>query len=54
MLTCFPNHLDAAAWSIETNALGMIGASDISFDNLWASQRALAEGCSKRTAEEVS
>ena len=31
----------------------MLGTSDTSFDNLWAGKRALAEGCSKRAAEEV-
>ena len=54
MLTCFPNQLDAAAWAIEESAHGMMGTSEIAFDNLWASKRALAEGCSKRAAEEVS
>ncbi|RMY59892.1 hypothetical protein D0865_01818 [Hortaea werneckii] len=48
---CFPNHLEAAASTIEENAHGMIGTSDTSFDYLWASKRALAEGCSKRAAE---
>ncbi|KAI7023496.1 hypothetical protein KC355_g1693 [Hortaea werneckii] len=52
VLNCFPNHLEAAASTIEENAHGMIGTSDISFDYLWASKRALAEGCSKRAAEE--
>ena len=52
-LSCFPDHLAAAAWSIEEDAHGMIGASDTSFDYLWASKRAMAEGCSKRAADEV-
>jgi len=53
LLTCFPNHLEAAVAALEEDAHGMIGTSDTSFDNLWASKRAMAEGCSRRTAEEV-
>ncbi|KAK4540432.1 hypothetical protein LTR36_009178 [Oleoguttula mirabilis] len=52
MLTCFPNHLEAAAYSLVEQAYGMIDSSDTSFDNLWAGKRAVAEGCSKRAAEE--
>ncbi|GAB1739660.1 hypothetical protein NU219Hw_g4605t2 [Hortaea werneckii] len=52
VLNCFPNHLEAAASTIEGNAHGMIGTSDTSFDYVWASKRAMAEGCSKRQAEE--
>ncbi|KAK5125923.1 hypothetical protein LTR85_011278 [Meristemomyces frigidus] len=50
-LSCFPNHLEAAAHTLEEQAFGMIDTSDTSFDNLWASKRAIAEGCSKRAAE---
>jgi len=53
LLTCFPNHLEAAAHSIDEDAHGMIGTSDTSFDYLWASKRAVVEGCSRRAAEEV-
>ncbi|RMX88077.1 hypothetical protein D0869_01892 [Hortaea werneckii] len=50
VLNCFPNHLEAAASTIEENAHGMIGTSDTSFDYLWASKRALTEGCTKHMA----
>ncbi|KAI7682811.1 hypothetical protein KC319_g806, partial [Hortaea werneckii] len=52
VLNCFPNHLESAATTIEENAHGMIGTSDTSFHYLWASKRAMAEGCSKRVTEE--
>ncbi|TKA78278.1 hypothetical protein B0A55_04752 [Friedmanniomyces simplex] len=52
ILTCFPNRIEAAIYSLEEEAHGYIGTSDTSFDNLWASKRAVAEGCSKKTAEE--
>lgn len=32
----------------------MIDSSDTAFDYIWASERALAEGCSKRAAKEVT
>lgn len=54
MLNCFPNHLEASTYALEQDAQGMIDSSDTSFDNLWASERALAEGCSKRAAKNVS
>lgn len=53
-LTCFPDHIAAAAWAIEDDARGPMDTSDVAFDNMWASRRALVEGCSKRVAEEVS
>ena len=54
LLTCFPNHLESAIYNLEEDAHGMIDTSDTSFDDLWASKRALAEGCSKRAMDEVS
>lgn len=52
-LRCFPNHLDAAIWSIEQDTLGYMDTSDTAFDNAWASHRAMAGGCSTRAAKEV-
>ncbi|KAK5175454.1 uncharacterized protein LTR77_000593 [Saxophila tyrrhenica] len=52
LFTCFPDHLAAAAWALEEDANGFMDTSDIAFDNVWASKRAMAEGCSKRWAEE--
>ena len=54
MLSCFPNALEAAKWSIEEAAHEMMDTSDTSFDYLWASKRAMAEGCSRRAVKEVS
>ena len=53
LMTCFPNHLDAAVAAIEDSAHGMMDTSDVAFDILWASKRAVADGCSKRLAEQV-
>jgi len=50
---CFPDSVAAAVWQIEQHSFGYIGTSETSFDNVWASRRAMAEGCSKRLAEEV-
>ncbi|KAK0838667.1 hypothetical protein LTR03_011845 [Friedmanniomyces endolithicus] len=52
LLTCFPDRIEAAIYSLEEEAHGYIGTSDTSFDNLWASKRAVADGCSKRMADE--
>ncbi|KAK3068675.1 hypothetical protein LTR53_013562 [Teratosphaeriaceae sp. CCFEE 6253] len=52
LMICFPDRIEAAIYSLEEEAHGYIGTSDTSFDNLWASKRAVAEGCSKRMAEE--
>ncbi|KAK5727750.1 hypothetical protein LTR17_012512 [Elasticomyces elasticus] len=52
LMTCFPNRIEAAVYGLEEEAYGYIGTSDTSFDNLWASKRAVAEGCSERTAKE--
>jgi len=53
LLTCFPDRIEAAIYNLEEEAHGYIGTSDTSFDNLWASKRAVADGCSKRMADEV-
>jgi hypothetical protein len=53
-IRCFPDTVAVAQWQIEQHAYGYIGTSNTSFDNLWASQRALAEGCSRRLADEVT
>jgi len=53
LITCFPNRIEAAVYSLEDSAHGFIGSSDTSFDNIWASKRAVADGCSKRMAEQV-
>nr|OQO23566.1 hypothetical protein B0A51_09204 [Rachicladosporium sp. CCFEE 5018] len=52
-IICQPDSIAAGKWQIETNAYGYIGTSDTSFDNVWASRRALAEGCSKRYVEQA-
>ncbi|KAK6430388.1 hypothetical protein LTR95_013460 [Oleoguttula sp. CCFEE 5521] len=52
-IICQPDSIAAGKWEIETNAYGYIGTSDTSFDNVWASRRALAEGCSKGYAEQA-
>lgn len=49
-LTCFANENEATAWKIEQIANGLIGTSITAYDRVWASQRALAEGCSNRAA----
>ncbi|QIW97717.1 hypothetical protein AMS68_003235 [Peltaster fructicola] len=51
-LQCFPNHLELATWVIEQRAVGYIGDTATSFDNLWSRYRAVAEGCSQRAAKD--
>ena len=54
MIACHPDRLAAAAAQIEAEVHGYMGSSDIAFDNLWASQRAVAESCSQRAIDNVS
>jgi pimeloyl-ACP methyl ester carboxylesterase len=51
VVACFPNYLEGAAHAIEEDSHGYIGESDTAYDYIWASKRALADGCSKRAAE---
>ncbi|KAK4628571.1 uncharacterized protein CLAFUR5_04612 [Fulvia fulva] len=48
ILSCFPDHTTAAAHNIAEETYGWFNTSNIAFDNLWASKRAVAEGCSRR------
>ena len=48
---CFPDHVQATAFQLESLAIGALDTSDASFDTHWARMRALASGCSKRALD---
>jgi hypothetical protein len=48
--SCFPNSLTRHAWHLQSDAEGILGSSERSFDTLWARSKALAAGCSQMQA----
>lgn len=43
---CFPDSFSREAWSMQNEALGLLGSSEDSFLRNWYRSKALAEGCS--------
>ncbi|KAI4732877.1 hypothetical protein E4T50_16561 [Aureobasidium sp. EXF-12298] len=46
---CFPDSLARSSWTLQNEALGLLGSSEDSFFRNWYRSRALAEGCSAAT-----
>lgn len=46
---CFPDSLARSSWTLQNEALGLLGSSEDSFSRNWYRSRALAEGCSAAT-----
>ncbi|KAJ8606171.1 hypothetical protein MRB53_041178 [Persea americana] len=51
MLSCFADDIEAGKWESEKHAIGYIGDTDTSFDQLWTRMRAFGDSCSTRAAE---
>ena len=52
-LACFANSLFYAEWTIENQALGVVGSSDVAYDNVWASYQAVMRECSRQAGDIV-
>lgn len=48
-IQCFPDTLARSSWTLQNEALGLLGSSEDSFFRNWYRSRALAEGCSSAT-----
>ena len=48
--SCFPTAASRDIWILQSDAQGMIGSSSHIFDTVFEREKALSEGCSKRTA----